>query len=60
MFQVKGEFYCINGCFQYPINMKAVMTFLDELPQITNINEIVCYDIDQSCFLMRRLWRMNT
>lgn len=50
MFQVKGEFYCINGCFQYPINMETVMTFLDELPQITNINEIICYDIEPKLF----------
>lgn len=45
MFQEKGEYYCINGCFAYPIEMTRIKKFIEQLPKINRIDQIVCYDI---------------
>lgn len=51
MFYNQGEFYCINGCFRYPINMNRILNLLNELPEINNIDEVVYYDIHPNQFL---------
>lgn len=50
MFCSEGEYYCINGCFCYPVNMNAIINFLNELQGISNLDEITCYDIQPGLF----------
>ena len=45
-----GDYYCINGCCQYPLDMNAIICFLNELPGLTNFDEITYYDIHPNLF----------
>ena len=50
MFIGTGEYYCINGCFKYPVDMGAIIRFLNELPKTSGFDEITCYDIQPDLF----------
>ena len=50
MFQEKGEYYCINGCFSYPVDMTRIKKFIYELPEISKIEKIICYDVHPNAF----------
>lgn len=45
MFQEKGEYYCINGCFSYPMDITGIKNLIEQLPGINRIEQIVCYDV---------------
>lgn len=50
MFCSDGEYYCINGCFRYPVDMNAIINFLNRLQGINSLDEITCYDIHPGLF----------
>ena len=54
MFQEKGEYYCINGCFSYPMDMTRIKLFIEELPKISKIEQIICYDVHPNAFSYRK------
>ena len=50
MFQEKGEYYCINGCFQYPIDMQRIKGFLNKVSRRDRVDNIICYGIKPNMF----------
>ena len=50
MFQGQGDFYCMNGCFSYPMKISTIKSFFGQLTGINNIDQIICYDIHPNEF----------
>lgn len=50
MFQEKGEYYCINGCLSYPMDMTRIKDFIHQLPKTSKVEQIICYDIHPNAF----------
>lgn len=54
MFKEKGYYYCINGCFSYPIKTDGIKEFIQKSFGINRIEQIVYYDIHPDKFSYQR------
>lgn len=53
MFQGQGDYYCINGCFSYPIKINKIKDFI-KLSEINNVDQVICYQVHPSCFSFKQ------
>lgn len=54
MFQGQGEYYCINGCFAYPVNADGIREFALQLPETGECGQMIGYDICPEQFVYQR------